>query len=74
MGNWTPLARMSDGIGVSRCPDGHIHVDYRFATLRFGDEEFLAFARMMAEAARKVRASPFALAVDEIDDGPVSRN
>lgn len=55
MTNWTPLAQGDEGIGVSRCPEGHIHLDYGFVTLRFRDDSFLAFARMVAEAAQKIR-------------------
>lgn len=49
---WTFLARgTQENDAISRCPAGHIHVDYGNHTVRFQREEFLAFARMVAEAA-----------------------
>ena len=53
---WRVLARGEDGVGVSRCPEGHIHVELERGefTLRFDDPHFLAFARTVATAAAKV--------------------
>lgn len=51
---WTVLAQEEGGARVSRCPEGHIHVEYGVVTLRFDDAEFLAFARMPGEAARNI--------------------
>lgn len=77
MTDWTPLAQADEGISISRCPEGHIHLDYRFATLRFNDESFEAFARMVAEAAQKIRraaAVPVGLTAYRRDKSWLSRN
>ena len=53
---WTFLARAEQENGtISRCPAGHIHLDYGNLTLRFEQDEFLAFARMVAEAAARLQ-------------------
>ncbi len=54
MGEWIVLSRGTEGTGVSRCPKGHIHVDHGVVTLRFDDEGFLAFARVLGKAARTI--------------------
>lgn len=36
---------------VSRCPAGHIHLDYGNLSVRFQPDEFLAFVQMLDEAA-----------------------
>ncbi len=53
---WTFLAR-GDQVNdmIARCPGGHIHVDYGNLTIRFQQEEFLAFSRMVAEAADQLQ-------------------
>ena len=49
---WTFLARgEQENDSIARCPAGHIHLDYGYLTLRFELDGFLAFARMVAEAA-----------------------
>jgi len=53
---WTFLARgKQKDETISRCPAGHIHLDYGRLTLRFEQDEFLAFALMVAEAATRLR-------------------
>lgn len=53
---WTFLARGKQEYDtISRCPAGHIHLDYGTLTLRFERDEFLAFARMVAEAAARLQ-------------------
>ncbi len=48
---WTRLARgEQESDTITRCPGGHIHLDYGNFTVRFQRDEFLAFARMVAEA------------------------
>ena len=48
---WTLLARgEQEHDEVSRCPAGHIHLDYGNFSVRFHRDEFLAFARMVREA------------------------
>jgi len=48
---WTFLAHGEhESNTIARCPGGHIHVDYGYLTVRFQRDEFLAFARMVAEA------------------------
>lgn len=67
MTEWKVLARSDDGVGVSRCPEGHIHLELERGevTVRFDDEHFLAFADTVAMAAAAVRgtrwASPFGI-------------
>lgn len=49
---WTSLAQgQQRGASISRGPAGHIHLDYGNITVRLETDEFLAFARMVAEAA-----------------------
>ena len=53
---WTVFARGErDGDMVARCPAGHIHLDYDNLSIRFQDDEFLAFARMVTEAAARLQ-------------------
>lgn len=53
---WTALARGEhENDLVARCPAGHIHLDYGNLTVRFQSDEFLAFARMVAEAAARIQ-------------------
>lgn len=53
---WTLLARgEQENDAVTRCPSGHIHLDYGHLTVRFYRDEFLAFARMVAEAAARLQ-------------------
>ena len=53
MTEWQILARGEDGVGVARCPEGHIHLELERGeyTLRFDDARFLAFGRTVAIAA-----------------------
>lgn len=56
---WQMLARgQQEGNAISRCPGGHIHLDYGSLTLRFDAAEFLAFAQMVAEAAARLNGVP----------------
>ena len=53
---WTFLARgEQENDAIARCPAGHIHLDYDNLTLRFERDEFLVFARMVAEAAARLQ-------------------
>ncbi len=56
MGAWTFLATGDDGLGIMRCPEGHIHVEMKGGAfeLRFDDAKFLAFAQTIARAAAVV--------------------
>lgn len=58
MAQWTALVPPEGNCAVSRCPEGHIHVELEAGTitLRFTEEQFLAFARLMAKAAGSVIA------------------
>ena len=51
MSEWKVLAQGGEGAGISRCPGGHIHLDYGNVTLRFTEENFRAFATMVGRAA-----------------------
>jgi hypothetical protein len=53
---WIFLARgVQESDTIARCPGGHIHLDYGNLTVRFQRAEFLAFARMVAEAAMRLQ-------------------
>lgn len=55
-GDWSFLARgKQENDSIARCPSGHIHLDYGNLTVRFYRDEFLAFARMVAEAAARLQ-------------------
>ena len=52
---WTIFARGEDKDDrIARCPGGHIHLDYGNLTIRFHDDEFIAFARMVVKAAARM--------------------
>jgi hypothetical protein len=51
MQEWKVLAQGGEGARISRCPAGHIHLDYGNVTLRFTEEDFRAFAAMVGRAA-----------------------
>ena len=51
MQGWKVLAQGGEGARISRCPGGHIHLDYGNVTLRFTEEDFRAFAAMVGQAA-----------------------
>ncbi len=52
---WTLLARgEQEHDAVNRCPAGHVHLDYGNFSVRFHPDEFLAFVRMLAEAAAQL--------------------
>jgi hypothetical protein len=60
MAEWKLLAQRGEGAWISRCPGGHIHLDYGNVTLRFSEEDFRAFAAMVGEAkANQDGALPF---------------
>lgn len=69
MAGWRVLARGEPGYGVSRCPEGHIHVELEqgVINLRFDDSQFLAFARTVDAAASAIAGHKwtFGLRVDE---------
>jgi hypothetical protein len=54
------LARGVNGDeAITRCPTGHIHLDYGNITVRFQSEEFLNLTRMVAEAAAWIQGEPW---------------
>lgn len=57
MDGWEVLAQGREGIRISRCPGGHIHLDVGNLSLRFTEEGFRAFAATAAEAAAKLGGS-----------------
>lgn len=71
MTEWQLLARGEDGVGVARCPEGHIHLELERGefTIRFDEAGFLAFARTVAMAAAAVaghnQLSPFEIRRDD---------
>lgn len=53
---WVILARGEKvNETIARCPGGNIHVNYGSLTVRFQRDEFLAFARMVVEAAARLQ-------------------
>ncbi len=44
------LAQGGEGVGISRCPGGHIHLNYGNVSLHFTEEDFRAFAAMVGRA------------------------
>lgn len=64
---WQSLARgEQEHDHVSLCPAGHIHLDYGNFTVRFDRAEFLAFARMTAEAAARLNGTVSAAAAGKL--------
>jgi hypothetical protein len=76
MTEWQILARGEDGVGVARCPEGHIHVELERGefTLRFDDARFLAFARTVAMAAAAVTGHRWVSPYEIGRDDRLSRN
>lgn len=76
MTEWQVLAREEGGVGVARCPEGHIHVELERGefTLRFDDARFLAFARTVAMAAAAVAGHDSMSPADIRRDGRQWRN
>lgn len=56
MSAWQLMARDDKGVAVLRCPEGHIHVEVEsgVVALRLSEEQFIAFAQTMVQAARTV--------------------
>ena len=75
MASWRVLAQGEHGIGVARCPEGHIHVELERGTftLRFDDLHFLTFARTLAAAATAVAGVNWANALGTRFDDRLSR-
>ena len=76
MTEWQILARGEDGVGVARCPEGHIHLelDRGEFTLRFDDAHFLAFARTVAIAAAALAGHTRLSSFEIRRDDRLSRN
>jgi hypothetical protein len=76
MTEWQVLARGEDGVGVSRCPEGHIHVELGRGelTLRLDEARFLAFARTVSMAAAAVAGHRWASPFEIRRDTRLSRN
>jgi hypothetical protein len=53
-GDWTLLARNGTGTSVSRCPEGHIHLEYGTTNIKLDDRCFLELAGVVCEAARRL--------------------
>ncbi len=49
------MRRTPDDDQINRCPAGHVHLNYDNFTVRFQPDEFLTFARMVAEAAARMQ-------------------
>lgn len=59
MDGWEVLAQGGEGIRISRCPGGHVHLDFGNLSLRFTEEGFRAFAAAAEEAVSKLGGSSF---------------
>lgn len=57
MEGWEVLAQGSEGIRISRCPGGHIHLDYGNVSLRLTEAGFRALTARVGEAATKLGGS-----------------
>jgi hypothetical protein len=73
---WRVLAQGEHGVGVARCPEGHIHVELKrgTVTLRFDDLHFLAFAQTVVAAAASVAGPDWMAVADRVGDDRLSRN
>ena len=58
MSDWQLLAR-SDGVNVSRCPEGHIHLEIGegLVTIRLDEQQFLSLAHTVLQALANVSSS-----------------
>lgn len=76
MTDWQVLARGEHGAGVTRCPEGHIHLELQCGalTLRFDDARFLSFARTVAKAAAAVSGKRWPKPFELVRDDGISRN
>ncbi len=76
MSGWQVLARGDGGISVSRCPEGHIHLDLGagFVTIRLNEPQFISLAQMIAQALTGMSGSDMThpLQLQQVDH--VSRN
>ncbi len=68
-GDWTLLARDGADTSVSRCPEGHIHLEYGTTNIRLDDRCFLELAGVVCAAARKLSPPAAEAPPDESDEG-----
>ncbi len=72
---WTPLAHGEiEGDEISRCSGGHIHLDYGNFSIRFEHNEFLAFTRMVLEAATRLTGTSSTAPFEPNSSTPISLN
>ncbi len=72
---WTPLAHGEiEGDEISRCSGGHIHLDYGNFSIRFERDEFLAFTRMVVEAATRLTGAAPITPFESSPSTPISLN
>lgn len=76
MAQWTALVPSEEHRVVSRCPEGHIHVELESGAieLRFTEEQFHAFVRLVAKAAGSVIAGHEASLREQKGPGRFWRN
>ena len=53
-GEWTLLGRSGAETTISRCPEGHIHLEYGTTNVRLDDRRFLELAGAVCAAARRL--------------------
>lgn len=53
-GEWTLLGRRGAETTISRCPEGHIHLEYGTTNIRLDDRRFLELAGAVCAAARRL--------------------
>jgi hypothetical protein len=59
MPGWQLLASGEGGISVSRCPEGHIHLEVNagLVTIRLDKPQFIAFAHTVMQALEAVSST-----------------
>jgi len=70
---WTLLARgEQENDAINRCPAGHVHLDYGNFSVRFHRDEFLAFVRMVDEAAAHLTGGQWPAPLSLIEFRPIA--
>ncbi len=75
MSDWQLLAR-GDGVNVSRCPEGHIHLEMGegLVTLRLDEQRFLSLAHTLLQALANVSSSDLIRPFQAMRANRASRN
>lgn len=73
-GDWTVLARDGEETSVSRCPAGHIHLEYGSTNIRLDEQCFLELAEVVCAAAHKLGPPASGGPPDKSDESPTGVN